>query len=121
MVPTSSALFWNQSPKEGLAWPSSQDREGGRVKGRKLFFSFQCMYVCVFVCVWGVGVVVICVVSVLLETAGCHKGVCWSVTVPCKHPALTLCVVCQRLEGCHAVGMVCMSGDVMSRACSCCG
>ena len=62
----------------------------------------------------------ICVVSVLSETAGCHRGllVCHCA---CKHPALTLCVVCLRLEGYHAVGMVGESGDVMSGACSCCG
>lgn len=77
------------------------------------------MFVCVCVVSGGGGD--ICVVSMLSETAGCHKGVCWSVTVPHKHPALTLCVVCQRLEGCHAVGMVGESGDVMSGACSCCG
>ena len=99
--------------------PRQRGREG---EGKKALFLFS-VYVCVCfcVCMWGVGVVVICVVSVLLETSGCHKGVCWSVTVPCKHPALTLCVVCQRLEGCHAVGMVGESGDVMSGACSCCG
>lgn len=73
----------------------------------------MCVFLCVYVVSGGGGD--ICVVSVSLETVGGHKGVCWSVTVPCRHPSLTLCVVCQRLEGCHAVGMVCVSGDVMSR------
>lgn len=55
------------------------------------------------------------------ESAGCHRRVCSFVTVLYKRQALTPCVVCQRLEGCHAVGVVCVSGIVMSRVCSCCG
>lgn len=105
MAPTNSAVFWSQSPKAGLAWPTGQDtgREEKERRGEVFSFFSVCVHICV--CVWwGVseGGGDVCFLSL------CQKllGAMGLFAVPCECRALTLCIVCQRLEGCHALGVV---------------
>lgn len=85
-------------------WPGHG--EGRKGEARRALFLFFC--VCTHLCVWG-GLVSegggdVCFLSLCQKLLGA-TGV---FAVPCECHVLTLCIVCQRLEGCHASGVVCV-------------
>lgn len=85
-------------------WPGHG--EGRKGEARRALFLFS---VCVHICV--------CVGGLVSEGGGdvCFLSLCQKLlgatgvfAVPCECHVLTLCIVCQRLEGCHASGVVCV-------------